>query len=69
LYNNATVNDKHGFFNANAHKRTETGFLGVFPSNGHGYTISQSKRLETAFPAQETTNQRNDKPAKQRKQL
>jgi hypothetical protein len=69
LYNNASVNDKDGLFNANAHKRTETGFLGVLPSNGHGYTTSQSKRLETGFPAQETTNQRNHKPAKQRKQV
>jgi hypothetical protein len=53
LYNNASVNDKYGLFNANAHKRTETAFLGVFPSGRYGHTLSQSKRLESAFPAQE----------------
>ena len=53
LYNNASVNDKHWLFNANAHKRTETAFLGVFPSIRHGHTTRQSKRLESAFPAQE----------------
>jgi len=52
-----------------AFKRTETAFLGVFPSNGYGHTTNQSKRLETGFTLQETTNQRNHKPAKQGKQL
>jgi hypothetical protein len=53
LYNNASVNDKHGLFNANAHKRTETAFLGVFPSGRYGHTPSQSNTLESAFPLQE----------------
>jgi hypothetical protein len=56
-----------GFFNTKAFKRTETGFLGVFPSNGYPHTTSQSKRLESAFTLQETPNQRNAKPAKQKK--
>jgi hypothetical protein len=73
---NSRVNDKQRLFNAKnasisriAFKRTETVFLGIFHSIRHGYTKRQSKRLETGFPAQETPNQRNDNPAKQRKQL
>jgi hypothetical protein len=69
LYNNATVNDKYGLFNAKAFKRTERHRQGVFPSRRYGHTTSQSKRLETGFMRRETTNQRNNKPAKQRKQL
>jgi hypothetical protein len=42
-----------------AFKRTETGFLGVFPSIGYHHTKTLSKRLETAFLAQETTNRKN----------
>jgi len=36
-----------------AFKRTETAFLGVFPSGRYGHTTSQSKRLESAFTLQE----------------
>ncbi len=60
LYNNATVNDKDGLFNANVHNRTETARQGVFPSGRYRHTKRQSKRLESAFPLQETTNQRNN---------
>jgi hypothetical protein len=35
------------------HKRTETAFLGVFPSNGYLHTLSQSKRLERASKARQ----------------
>jgi hypothetical protein len=44
-----------------AFKRTETAFLGVFPSVRHGHTKRQSKRLETTFTLQETPNGQNVK--------
>jgi hypothetical protein len=42
-----------------AFKRTETGFLGVFPSMRYGHIKTLSKRLERASKAQETTNGQN----------
>jgi hypothetical protein len=70
------VIDKQRVFNAKnasisriTHKRTETAFLGVFPSIGYHHTKTLSKRLERAFPAQETPNRQNvyqhDKQAQQ----
>jgi hypothetical protein len=67
LYNNASVNDKYGLFNAKAFKRTETAFLGVFPSGRHGHTKRQSKRLERAFPAQQRAFKRQQAPIGTRK--
>jgi len=49
----------NGWIHPIAFKRTETAFLGIFPSNGYHHTTNQSNTLETGFPAQETLNREN----------
>ena len=56
-----------GWIHPMAFKRTETAFLGVFPSTGYNHTKHQSKRLETGFKRQQTLFTTNSNKAKQQK--